>query len=78
MAADKGKGGAVNYDDMKAKLKEFLSGYHKVNDRGQKEFVYARQITDISHREQVIVLKAFRGPQFLVHLLSRSDLNGPT
>lgn len=55
MAADKGKGGAVNYDDMKAKLKEFLSGYHKVNDRGQKEFVYARQITEISHREQVTI-----------------------
>ena len=55
MAADKGKGGAVNYDDMKAKLKEFLAGYHKVNDRGQKEFVYARQITEISHREQVTI-----------------------
>ena len=54
--AEKGKGGAVNYDDMKAKLKEFLAGYHKVNDRGQKEFVYARQITDISHREQVCSL----------------------
>ena len=64
MAADKGKVGAVNYDDMKAKLKEFLSGYHKVNDRGQKEFVYARQITDISHREQVTV-EGLLGPQIL-------------
>ncbi len=58
--ADKGKGGAggatLSYDDVKAKLKEFLSGYHKVNDRGQKEFIYARQITAIAHREQVRLL----------------------
>ena len=54
--ADKGGkagGAATNYNDMKGKLKEFLSGFHKVNDRGQKEFVYARQLTSIAHREQV-------------------------
>ena len=53
--ADKGKGNATNYDDVKSKLKEFLAGFHKVNDRGQKEFVYARQITELAHREQVSI-----------------------
>ena len=56
MMADNGKGGATSYDDVKSKLKEFLAGFHKVNDRGQKEFVYARQITELAHREQVSVV----------------------
>jgi DNA replication licensing factor MCM7 len=43
----------VNYDDEKTKLKSFLAEFHTKNDRGNKEFVYARQLTNIAHRDQV-------------------------
>jgi len=51
--ADKSSKIGANYDEIKAKLKEFLSGYHKINDQGQKEFTYARVITAVAHRDQV-------------------------
>jgi len=51
-AADKGPG-ALNYEDEKNKLKRFLAEFHTKNDRGHKQFVYARQLTNIAHREQV-------------------------
>merc|ERR1711962_693554 len=50
--ADKGPG-ALNYEDEKNKLKRFLAEFHTKNDRGHKQFVYARQLTNIAHREQV-------------------------
>ena len=52
--ADAQKGpSSLNYDEEKNKLKRFLAEFHTKNDRGQKEFVYARQLTNIAHREQV-------------------------
>ena len=53
MAANQGSATGVNYDDEKNKLKRFLAEYHTKNARGQKEFVYARQLTNIAHRDQV-------------------------
>ena len=54
MAANNQKGPAgANYDEEKNKLKRFLAEFHTKNARGHKEFVYARQITNIAHREQV-------------------------
>lgn len=43
----------VNYEEEKAKLKAFLAEFHTVDSRGRKEFVYARQLTAIAHRDQV-------------------------
>ena len=51
MASKDGK--RVNYDEEKNKLKSFLAEYHKRNDQGKKEFTYARQLTEIAHRERV-------------------------
>ena len=43
-----------DYDAAKSALKAFLAQFHTVNpDTGRKDFVYARQITNIAHREQV-------------------------
>ena len=43
-----------DYEAAKAALKSFLAQFHSVNpDTGRKDFVYARQITRIAHREQV-------------------------
>ena len=43
-----------DYDAAKSALKAFLAQFHIVNqDTGRKDFVYARQITNIAHREQV-------------------------
>ena len=53
-AAQKGTG-ATNYEDEKNKMKRFLAEFHIKNSRGHKEFVYARQLTQIAHREQVSV-----------------------
>ncbi len=52
MAQNKAPGG-LSYDEEKNKLKRFLAEFHTKNERGQKEFVYARQLTNIAHREQV-------------------------
>ena len=41
-----------NYDDEKSKIKSFLAEFYQRNQRGGKEFVYARQLTKIAHREQ--------------------------
>ena len=54
MAANNQKGPAgANYDEEKNKLKRFLAEFHTKNARGHKEFVYARQLTNIAHRDQV-------------------------
>jgi len=53
MAANQGSAAGVNYDDEKNKLKRFLAEYHTKNAGGHKEFVYARQLTNIAHRDQV-------------------------
>ena len=43
-----------DYEAAKAALKAFLAQFHTVNpDTGRKDFVYARQITNIAHRDQV-------------------------
>lgn len=42
-----------NYEEDKAKLKAFLAEFHEVDERGNKNFVYARQLVTIAHREQV-------------------------
>ena len=53
MAANqKGPGGA-NYEEEKNKLKRFLAEYHTKDARGRKDFVYATQLTNIAHRDQV-------------------------
>ena len=45
-----------NYDDDKAKLKAFLAEYHTVDEStGRKDFVYARLLTRVAHREEVAV-----------------------
>ena len=53
MAANQRSAAGVNYDDEKNKLKRFLAEYHTKNAGGHKEFVYARQLTNIAHRDQV-------------------------
>mgnify|MGYP001164286650 CR=1 FL=1 len=45
-----------NYNEEKEKLKRFLAEFHTKNARGQKEFVYARQLTNIAHRDQVQII----------------------
>ena len=56
MAANNAKGAnTVNYDEEKNKLKRFLAEFHKKDARGNKEFVYARQLTNIAHRDQVLL-----------------------
>ena len=45
-----------NYNEEKEKLKRFLAEFHTKNARGQKEFVYARQLTNIAHRDQVQIV----------------------
>ena len=45
-----------NYDEDKAKLKSFLAEFHTVDeDTGRKNFVYARLLTAVAHREAVAV-----------------------
>ena len=51
-AAQKGPG-VLNYEEEKNKLKRFMAEFHTKNDRGHKVFVYAQQLTNIAHREQV-------------------------
>ena len=41
-----------NYDDEKAKIKSFLAEFYQRSQNGGKNFVYARQLTAIAHREQ--------------------------
>ena len=41
-----------NYDDEKVKIKSFLAEFYLRNERGGKDFTYARQLTAIAHREQ--------------------------
>ena len=53
MAAPQKGPGNLNYEEEKNKLKRFLAEFHTKNSRGHKEFVYARQLTNIAHREQV-------------------------
>lgn len=53
MAAKNRGASAANYDEEKAKLKSFLAEFHTRNAKGNKEFVYARQLTAIAHRDQV-------------------------
>ena len=45
--------GKRNYDDDKAKLKAFLAEFHVVQDNGRKDFVYARQLVTLAHRDAV-------------------------
>ena len=45
-----------NYTEEKEKLKRFLAEFHTKNARGHKEFVYAQQLTNIAHREQVQII----------------------
>ena len=45
-----------NYTEEKEKLKRFLAEFHTKDARGNKEFVYARQLTNIAHREQVQII----------------------
>ena len=55
--ADSQKGpGGLNYEDEKNKLKRFLAEFHNKNERGHKVFVYAQQLTNIAHREQVQIV----------------------
>ena len=42
-----------NYDEDKAKLKSFLAEFHETDEQGNKKFVYARQLVNVAHREQV-------------------------
>uniref|UniRef100_A0A8D8B713 DNA replication licensing factor MCM7 n=1 Tax=Culex pipiens TaxID=7175 RepID=A0A8D8B713_CULPI len=42
-----------DYTADKETIKSFLSEFHKEDDGGKKVFVYARQMTNIAHREQV-------------------------
>jgi hypothetical protein len=73
--ADKNPKIGANYDEWKAKLKEFLAGYHKINEKGQKEFLYARLITAVAHREQVNLISInnfFKGSQTLNNKLMRN------
>ncbi len=44
-----------NYDDDKAKLKSFLAEFHTTDSDGKKDFVYARLLTRVAHREEVAV-----------------------
>ncbi len=45
-----------NYDDDRAKLKTFLAEFHTVDEStGRKDFVYARLLTRVAHREAVAV-----------------------
>jgi len=41
-----------NYDDEKAKIKSFLAEFYQRSQKGGKNFIYARQLTAIAHREQ--------------------------
>lgn len=45
----------TDYEQDKAKLKEFLSSFTKTDDNGRKNFIYADQLTRIAHREQVAI-----------------------
>ena len=48
------KSGNMTYDEAKTRLKAFLAEYHTRDPKtGKKDFVYARQLTAISHRDQV-------------------------
>ncbi|XP_055612968.1 DNA replication licensing factor Mcm7 [Uranotaenia lowii] len=42
-----------DYTADKETIKSFLAEFHKEDDNGKKVFVYARQMTNIAHREQV-------------------------
>ncbi|XP_055624873.1 DNA replication licensing factor Mcm7 [Toxorhynchites rutilus septentrionalis] len=42
-----------DYAADKETIKSFLTEFHKETDDGKKVFVYARQMTNIAHREQV-------------------------
>ena len=58
-----------DYDAAKAALKAFLAQFHTVNpDTGRKDFVYARQITNIAHREQVEI-KSYAALQIFHEIL---------
>lgn len=46
------KNAVKNYDDEKAKIKSFLAEFYQRRPAGGKNFVYARQLTAIAHREQ--------------------------
>ncbi len=46
------KGQMRDYEEDKSKLKSFLAEFHQADSRGNKDFVYARQLTAIAHREQ--------------------------
>ena len=77
MAANNQKGPAgANYDEEKNKLKRFLAEFHTKNARGHKEFVYARQITNIAHREQVnITINLEQVAEFDSELVSYDSKN---
>lgn len=53
MASSQNAKVSMTYEEEKNKIKRFLSEFHIKNNRGHKEFVYARQLTNIAHREQV-------------------------
>lgn len=47
----------MSYDEAKTRLKAFLAEFHlRDAGNGKKDFVYARQLTSIAHRDQVIIL----------------------
>jgi len=41
------------YDEIKDAVKRFLAEFHKIDDEGNKKFIYAQQLVNLAHREQV-------------------------